>query len=404
MSSTSPETLAPAVPAPARHYGMDWLRIGAFGFLILYHVGLVFSPWGYEVKSSHPFDWVALPLLALNAWRLSLLFAISGYASAALFARERGPGSFARSRLARLGIPLLFGMLLWVTPQPWVALVTQHGYREGFGHFLRHDYFGFKMIDGIAMPTWMHLWFVVYLLVYALLMAALLKLPGGVRSAVRRLGERGLAGPGLLVLPVLYVYAVRQLPHGWSDTHSLVDDPAAHAVYFAMFLFGWLLRGSEPLRLAIARQWKLAAVLALLAYAGVAAAELAYPGKTPLPPSLAQPFRFTRAVQCWATIVALFGLADHSWNRDGAWRATLAEAVFPFYIIHQTIILVVGYLLLGSGVPAPGEFLILTVTTAGGCWLFYLAGRGIGPLRPLIGLKRRATAPEQPPTCPPPTA
>ena len=35
-----------------RHFGLDWLRIGAFGLLILYHVGMVFAPWDWVVKSA----------------------------------------------------------------------------------------------------------------------------------------------------------------------------------------------------------------------------------------------------------------------------------------------------------------------------------------------------------------
>ena len=67
-----------------RHYGLDWLRIGAFGLLIFYHVGMVFVPWDFHVKTSHPAEWVAIPMLATNSWRLMLLFVVSGYASRAL--------------------------------------------------------------------------------------------------------------------------------------------------------------------------------------------------------------------------------------------------------------------------------------------------------------------------------
>src|SRR4051812_19995141 len=120
----------------SRHYGMDWLRIGAFALLILYHVGLAFSDWPYELKATRTYEWVAFPLLALNAWRLSLLFAISGYASAAVFARTSGPSAFLRGRLARLGIPLLFGMAVVVTPQPWVWLRMAMEYRHDFAWFM----------------------------------------------------------------------------------------------------------------------------------------------------------------------------------------------------------------------------------------------------------------------------
>jgi len=69
----------------------------------------------------------------------------------------------------------------------------------------------------------------------------------------------------------------------------------------------------------------------------------------------------------------------------------LAEAVFPFYIIHQTVIIVVGYWLLSTPTTGLERFLILVAATFAGCWAFYLIGRSIDPLRPLIGLKRRTT-------------
>src|SRR3546814_7430392 len=89
-----------------RHYGMDWLRIGAFALLIFYHIGMYFVPWGWHVKTPHPMDWVQIPMMATNSWRLPLLFLVSGYASAALFAKLGGVGPFLRSRSARLLIPL----------------------------------------------------------------------------------------------------------------------------------------------------------------------------------------------------------------------------------------------------------------------------------------------------------
>jgi glucans biosynthesis protein C len=383
-----------------RHYGMDWLRIGAFGLLILYHVGLAFSEWPYEFKATRTYAWTAYPLLLLNAWRLSLLFAISGYASAAILERAPGTGSFLQGRLARLGIPLLFAMAVVVTPQPWIWLTMAQGYDQGFGWFLLHDYFSFRNIDGIRVPAWMHMWFVVYLLAYTGVLCALRLLPGKLRRGTRWLAERAFAGPLLLPLGVALTYAARRLPHEWTDAHDFIDDAAAHCAYFGAFLFGVLLRNSEKVRLAIARQWKIAAMLSLVGYAVVAGCELRFPGDIPVPRSLEDGLRLGRAAQGWGAIVALFGVADLFWNREGRWRATLAEAVFPFFIIHQTLIFVIGFALRPLAPTPLTEFVALTLGTAAGCVLFYRIGRRIDPLRPLIGLKRhskRPTAPIEPP-------
>lgn len=373
-----------------RHFGMDWLRIAAFGLLIFYHIGMYFVPWGWHVKIADPIDWVTIPMLATNSWRLALLFLVSGYASAALFAKLGGPVGFARSRSARLLIPLLFGMAVIIPPQPWIDLTGQHGYRHGFLHFWRHDYFGFQFLDGIALPTWQHLWFVVYLWVYTMLAALLLSLvPAVARVRIADGAARLLGGWRLLVVPALWWIAIYLVFPDHDETHGLFDDGPSHLHYLAAFGIGWLLRVRPIVFEAVARWWKVALVLGLLAFVPIAWIEWTWPGDTIAPDWVFLPYHLARQINGWLIIVALVGIADRFWNRDHPWRATLAEAVFPFYIIHQTIIVVIGWYLLQADVAALPSFLILLATTAAGCWLFYAIGRNIGWLRPLIGLQRK---------------
>lgn len=376
-----------------RHYGMDWLRIGAFQLLILYHVGMAFVPWGFSIKMTAPIWWTVVPMFLTNPWRLSLLFAVSGFASAALLERSTGLGAFVRSRFARLGIPLLFGVAVIVTPQPWVELVTQHGYNHGFGYFLAHDYYRPQQLDGVFMPTYMHLWFVVYLLVYTLVWGALLTLPKAWIAGVKTMAERVLAGPALLPFGIAAFFLIHNfVSPGWADTHLLINDWSAHLDYFGAFLFGVLLRHSHAVRANVARWWKVAGIAAILGWAYLAWAELSYPGDMRMSYALGLLYRISRSTEAWGAIVALVGIAETHWNRDSKWRPMLAEAVFPFYIIHQTIILVVGYWLLSTATNGVERFLIMVAATFAGCWAFYLIGRSIEPLRPLIGLKRRRSS------------
>jgi glucan biosynthesis protein C len=382
-------TLERQALARGRHYGLDWLRIGAFQLLILYHVGMTFVPWDYHVKLA-AIPWVSIPMQLTSPWRLSLLFVVSGYASAALLARSGSAGAFLRQRIVRLGLPLLFGIAVLVTPQPWIQLVTQRGYDGSFATFLTRDYFSLRTLGGIALPNWMHLWFVVYLLAYTIALCAALQLPERWRTAFRRGGDRLFAGPQLLIIGVAYVLAMRmRFENGWEDSHNLIDDWAAHATYFGMFLFGVHLRGSPRTMRAIVGQWQVAAALAIAGWLVLATLEYFYPGPQPLPERLWPLLWVARSVENWAAIVALIGIAERFANRDHPWRATLAEAVFPFYLVHQTIILLVGYWLLGTGTGPLVRFLILVAATMAGCWAFYLATRAIDPLRPLVGLAKR---------------
>jgi hypothetical protein len=372
----------------ARHYGMDWLRIGAFALLILYHVGMVFVPWGYHVKATTTVPYATVPMFALNPWRLSLLFLVSGYASRALLARSPGLLRFTATRTTRLLVPLVFGVAVIVPPQPWVELVTQHGYTAGFLHFWAHDYFRFGVVDGLFVPNWNHLWFVGYLWVYTLALALILSVPRP--RALQRWFDWLFRGFGVVWIPIVYlllaqVYVVQR----WTDTHDVIGDGAAHLGFFPAFLFGFALAGSPRAIQACVRWWPVAAILALIGYAIVGGVAWRWPGLASPPQWIVDQTLWARQVQCWATIVALIGVAERYLNRDHPWRRTLAEAVFPFYIIHQTAIVVVGYWLRASGWPQAVQFVVLVASTAAACWVFYLAGRDIRWLRPFIGLRRQ---------------
>ncbi|BCA59639.1 acyltransferase family protein [Sphingomonas sp. HMP6] len=369
-----------------RHFGLDWLRIGAFGLLIFYHIGMVFVPWGYHVKTAQPQDWVVLPMLALNSWRLLLLFVVSGYASRALLAKGSGTAGFAANRTARLIVPLLFGMLVVVPVQPWIELTTQRGYTHDFGYFLLHDYFRFGNVGGVILPTWQHLWFVAYLWSYTMILVVLVALFGRLRLQVAFDRVFGTILVWLIPAAWLIVVSAWLFP-GIGPTNTLVNDLVSHAQYLPGFLFGFALAGSPSALAAMRRWWPWALGVGLLCYGVVVAIEIEWPGSTTPAWPWGILFAAARAVQGWSIIVALIGLADTYLNRDHRWRRMLTEAVFPFYIIHQTIIVGVEGALLPLALSPVVEFLILLTTTVGGCWAFYAVGREIGWLRPLIGLR-----------------
>lgn len=372
-----------------RHYGMDWLRIGAFGLLIFYHIGMVFVPWAFHAKIAQPIEWLTIPMQALNAWRLPMLFVVSGYASRAIFDGKPHAGAFVWGRTKRLIPPLLFGVAVIVPPQPWIELTTQHGYHGSLWRFWIGDYWRFGTLNGIVLPTWQHLWFVGYLWSYTVLLAIVLAIvPGRGQAAIGQALGWLLWGPLVLIIPALLLIAQMWWTFpGAAETHAFIDDLPIHRVYFGMFLFGYLLRDSDPVWAAIRRWWPVGLVMGLIGYGFVAGVEILYPGNMRVSLDLWFAFGIARAVQCWGTIVALIGIADRWFNHDAAWRKTLNEAVFPFYLIHQTIIVVVAGALLTSGIAPLAEFAVLFASTVIGCWLFYRLGREVSWLRPLIGLR-----------------
>lgn len=76
-------------------------------------------------------------------------------------------------------------------------------------------------------------------------------------------------------------------------------------------------------------------------------------------------------------------------RRDGPARRYLTEAVFPFYIVHQTALVLASYWLRDLGWPVAAEAACILTITAASCLVTYEAVRRVPWLRPLFGLKLR---------------
>jgi len=383
-------------PAPhTRHYGLDWLRIGAFALLIVYHVAMVFSPWPWVIKSPVTYPQLIAPMALLTPWRLPLLFAVSGYASRKLFDKSGEVGAFTASRNRRLLIPWGFAMVMLIPPEMWVR-AKEAGYPSGFAHFWASDYWSLTPVYGHAFPSWEHLWFVAYLWAYTMALAGLLIVPRWSARRLTALGDRLAPGARLIWIPVAALgLAKLAVMFVVPESQGLFTDWNAHLLYFPIFLFGFALGGPSTLWPAIARAQRLAIPVAVVAGFIVTWIELAYAGRDVPPHAIMAIDRVARIAMAWSMILFLFQLANRHLNRDHRWRATLAEAVFPLYIAHHPAIIVLAWLTLPWGLNPFAEFALLLAGTFGFAVAFYLIGREIAWLRPLIGLapKRSRAAP-----------
>jgi hypothetical protein len=96
-------------PSASRLLFLDWLRIGAFALLVLYHVGMYYVSWTWHVKSADAGPWLEPWMRLSSPWRLSLLFLISGAATSFMLKRDGASGALLGARSLRLLLPLLFG-------------------------------------------------------------------------------------------------------------------------------------------------------------------------------------------------------------------------------------------------------------------------------------------------------
>jgi len=381
--------------ASSRLYFLDWVRILAFFVLIAYHVGMYYVSWDWHVKSPHAGTGPEAFMQLSSPWRLTLLFFVAGAASHCLLARL-GRATFVRRRSLRLLAPLLFGMLVIVPPQPYLEVVEKLGYADGYAAFMRlyvAGYDGFCREDCLVLPTWNHLWFVAYLWVYTLVLAA-------VSAWLPRTPGTVLDGWRLIALPALLLAVARiALADRFPSTHALGDDWFNHATYLPIFLLGAIVAGHrrvwedmEALRWAALGMALTGWAVILVWYA------VPHDALAPAPLALWRLLmRCVYALGAWSAIVAACGFARRHLDRDGPARRYLTDAVFPVYIAHQTLIVVMAHAFKPLHL-APGlEALLLMVLTATGSFALYEAVRRLPFIRPLFGmapLRRRAPAPQ----------
>ena len=89
----------------------------------------------------------------------------------------------------------------------------------------------------------------------------------------------------------------------------------------------------------------------------------------------------------WAFIVAILGFGARHITRGGPLLRYLSAGVFPFYIVHQTVTVVVGHNIASYRWPLMVEAGILIIATAMGCWVTYEIARRIGPFGLALGVK-----------------
>lgn len=394
-----------------RRIDLDWVRIIAFALLIWYHVTCFYAAITPHNQPLSPrtYGWLIVPMLALNPWRLLILFTVSGAATRFMADKIR-PGALFRTRSARLLPPLLFVTAVIVPPIAFVTVEQWFGYQGGFIAFLGRYFTADNHVCQaghcvpVPLPNYAHLWFVCYLWIYTALLIGLLASAPRALSALQSRLERALRGWGLILWPVAYLGLARFALEGrFPQTLDLIHDWYNHAIYLGGFLFGFSIAKSDAIWTALERIRARTLSGALVSYVTIIILGIVVlgPDFNQVPKVAPGPqLELLRALggivwgfDQWLWITAAFGFARRYLSqRDGSVRHYLTEAIFPFYIIHELTISVGGHYITRIGLDVRLEFALLVMATAMSCFITYEIVRRIAWLRPLFGLK---TLPER---------
>lgn len=380
-----------------RLYFLDWLRIIAVVLLVVFHTGKYYSPLPWHILSPYASSDVVPFMMMTGPWRLALLFLISGVASAYLLEKNK-PMPFIRQRSSRLLIPLAIGVFLIIPPQSYFEVIDKFNYNGTYFEFLAlylSGYDRFCSSEGkcLFMPDWNHLWFLGYLWVYSAVLACV---AWRCSLHISYIGERlagFLIGWRAIVLPAGFLALMRIVFSSAAVSGTpIIASVFYHANYFVLFVAGVLLaRQAGFWHVAEMQRWvALGIAVSCWAVRLVYFSFLASAPSTEWTELLRYGELAVFGVCTWSAILAACGFARRHLNRDHASRRYMIHAVFPFYIVHQTLIIALAFNLRPFKLPPAIEAPLIIASTLLVCFIWFEIARRISFLRPVFGLSAAA--------------
>ncbi|WP_247236916.1 acyltransferase [Telluribacter sp. SYSU D00476] len=362
-----------------RRYEFDWLRVLAFSLLIFYHTGMYFVGWDWHIKNPELSEAIEWPMLYLSQWRMSLIFLVSG-AGVYFALGYRSGGTFAKDRMKRILLPLVAGMLLVVPPQVYAERVVQ-GYVGSYFSFYP------SIFELEPYPrgnfSWHHLWYLAYIFTYSLVLLPLLLF---LRRAT--IQEKSISTWAVLLGPALWLSAGGVLLNErFPATNALVDDWANHFLYVTVFVLGFVLMKLPEVQARVRRiRWySLAAALLTVT---ILCVKYWMADDEDLAGAQLDLYFIIKQSNRWFWLMTILGFAMQHLNIRSKYLATANEMVYPFYILHQMVIVGLGFYVRDLDWSIGSKFAFMSLGTFLIC--FVLIQYMIMPvnwLRPIFGLK-----------------
>jgi len=374
---------------PMRRYDLDWLRIIVFGLLILFHTGMFYTMnWGWHAKSIYQSQTLESFMLIVEPWRMAVLWVISGIAIKFVLAKV-SLWRFISMRSLRLLLPLLFGILVVVPPQLYIEMTYNGDLNMNYWQFLQ-EFFSTNsdIFTKYQSGIWPHidvnhLWFIRSLWQYSLALIFFLPLLNSqwLNHVINKLFKQHyLLALACAVTPVFLIQLNWDL-----DT---VRYPLGFTFMIYGYLIGWnnsfwqcIYNAIKPLLIASG-----ICCITFIIFYNMVWLDLIKGGEVKNQ-WLVMVGMFVYSLMRILGILTVLALAHKFLNKKSTKLKYFNDAVYPFYILHQTLIIVIGYNLSLLNLGPVLEPILLLILTIGTCFLGFEMIRRIELLRPCFGLK-----------------
>lgn len=327
-----------------RLYYIDWLRVLAMLSIFFYHADRFFDYDDWHVKNGAHNIISSIHTSFFSQWIMPLFFLLSG---AAVFysLKFRSSSTFLWERVKRILIPLtIVGYFITSPPQMYFERLTHNRFEGSFWDFIPAYFQGVDMFGGNFPWHGFHLWYLVYLFVFSVILLPVFKPRKDQKSSIVSSLSRWFEGPWrlmLLVIPLIIINII-------IDTNDLgfMRGTGGWDLFSYLFIlvYGYLFFCNEKILKTIIRIRSISLILAIiLSLAGLVIGYGIKPEISENTPILYLIVTFIRCFRVLLWIIAIIGYGKKYLNFNNRFLGYANEAVLPFYILHQFVLLLIGY-------------------------------------------------------------
>ncbi len=378
-----------AASKPERRNDIDWVRVLGMLMVFFFHCARFFNDEGWHAKSGEISYGMTIFVNAVSQWIMPLFFVLSGISSYYALSYISGK-KYLGARVKRLVVPLVVGALTHVSLQVYIERFTSGEFTGSFFAFYPHYFDGFYVFGGNFAWMGLHLWYLEMLFIFSALTLPLFlwMQKDSVRGSIDRAADF-LTKPGAIFLIAVPLGAVMLL--GNLDPEGVGNQSWGGWAMFShltFFLSGYLIASSPGFRPAIERQRFTSLVLGVIATViGYILYEVV--GSPPRGYLLT----FVLALNSWSWLFVILGFGSRHLTFNNRVLKYTGEAVLPFYILHQSVIIVIGYFIIDWTAPVMLQYLFLAFASFATIMVIYeLLGRRFNVLRFLFGMKPKKRA------------
>lgn len=388
FQKTAPHPDPPVSENRTRRYDNDWLTVLAMLTVFLFHCARFFNNEDWHVKNIQLSEGLSFFVSFTGQWIMPLFFLLSGISSFYSL-KARPAGQYLCNRFRRLAIPFVFGTLVVLVPvQVWMERVSHAQFQGSFIEFYPRYFDGFYAFGGNFAWMGLHLWYLEILFVLTLLTLPVLlflkkerpsRIISGMAGCMEKYKAAFLFGLPIWLMEVLVSLqpdeAGRRDFGGWSAL-----------TYLVVFVLGFILASDSRFRAAIARTRLTSLILAFLTTSLIFVFPLDLSSFGPVIKSLAS--LFLRSFNSWFWLSAILGYGSTYLNFSNRLLTYSRTAVLPFYVLHQTIIVTIGFFISQWKISVMIKYLMLSsLSFVLVMVIYHLVIRRIGRFAFLFGMK-----------------